>query len=178
MPVLNMHQSLHSSHTNNSKTIFQIILPTMASYTVLLLCTGTSLSLPSSRRQLASDQDLFREDAVFLSPTDRQARQSLGLDLEFPQLDESFNGPDFQRQERDGGSHGSAHGRRTGRRNGAPRQENLRQQPQQNRRQQSEENFEDPEQQEVRGGRQTGATGQALGVLNNTPTADGSYDFK
>jgi hypothetical protein len=112
--------------------------PTMAACIVLLLCLGSSMALPSSRRQLAyghyDDDDIFREDAVFLSPADRQARQSSGLDLEFPQLDESFAGPEFQRQERDGGSHGAPHGRRTGRRNGR-----VRQQQQQNQRQQHQQ---------------------------------------
>ena len=145
----------------------------MAACIVLLLCLGSSMALPSNRRQLAYGDyhdDIFREDAVFLSPEDRQARQSSGLDLEFPQIDESFAGPEFQRQERDGGSHGAPHGRRTGRRNGRVRQQNQRQQHQQT--------FREPDFEEVRGGRQSGATGQALGVLSNPPTQDGSYNFK
>ena len=134
------------------------------------------MSLPSNRGQLAYgdyDDDIFREDAVFLSSADRKARQSSGLDLEFPQLDESFAGPEFQRQERDGVSHGAAHGRRTGRGNGR-----VRQQQQHNQRQQPLQTFREPDFQEVRGGRQTGATGQALGVISNPPTEDGSYNFK
>ena len=89
-----------------------------------------------------SDEDLFRED-----------------------LGDSFAGPEVQRRERDGGSHGQAIGRRSGRRNGQ-----LRQQPQQIQR---ETEFE-----EVRGGRQSGGTGLALGLLNSPPTEDGSYNFK
>merc|ERR1711874_430239 len=57
-----------------------------------------------------------------------------------------------------GGHHGQ---RRTGRQGGR-----LRQQQRQDRRFQEE-----------RGGRQTGGTGLALGVVNNTPTQDGSYNF-
>ena len=138
--------------------------------------------MPASRRQLAYDdydEDLFREEAVFLSPADRQARQLPDLSLEFPQLDESFAGPDVQRRERDGGSHGQPHSRRSGSRNGRLRQQqNQRQQPEQNQRQQPQQNFREQVFQEVRGGRQSGATGQALGVLNNPPTEDGSYNFK
>ena len=124
----------------------------MALCYILLMCLSSSLSFPS-RSLDYSDEDLFQAD----------------LSLQFPQLGDSFAGPEVQRTERDGGSHGQAHGqshgRRSGRRNGQ-----LRQQPQQNTR---EEEF-----QESRGGRQSGATGPALGVLNSPPSEDGSYNFK
>jgi len=61
-------------------------------------------------------------------------------------------GTELQRQERDGGSHG-LHGQRHGRRN-------------------------EPVIQDEREGRQTGGTAAALGVLNNPPSEDGSYNFK
>ena len=117
----------------------------MARCLFLLMClSSSSLSLPAmpSRSLDYSDEDLFRED-----------------------LGDSFAGPEVQRRERDGGSHGQAIGRRSGRRNGQ-----LRQQPQQIQR---ETEFE-----EVRGGRQSGGTGLALGLLNSPPTEDGSYNFK
>ena len=148
----------------------------MAAFIRLVLCLGTSFALPSNRQQLSYDyydDDSFREEAVFLTPADRQARHSSDLSLEFPQRDESFAGPEVQRAERDGGSHGSAHGRRGGRRNNR-----LQQQQQQNQKQNNQQNFREEDFQEERGGRQSGATGPALGVLSNPPTEDGSYNFK
>jgi len=147
----------------------------MAAFIPLVFCLGTSFALPSNRQQLSYDyydDDSFREEAVFLTPADRQARHSSDLSLEFPQLDESFSGPDVLRTERDGGSHGSAHGRRGGRRNNR-----LQQQQQQNQRQNNQQSFREEDLQEDRGGRQSGATGPALGVLSNPPTEDGSYNF-
>ena len=156
MAVLTLYQSHNRSHTVNR--------PTMAVYTVLLLSLSSCLASP------LGDYD---EEAVFLTPAHRQA----GLSLAFPQLGQSDAGPELIRQERDGGSHHMAHGRRRGgRQNGR-----LRQQPRQNRRQRPQQNQRRPAKQsfqEVRGGRQSGATGLALGVVNNTPTQDGSYNFK
>ena len=119
----------------------------MATYPVLAMCVSSSLSLPASLHY--PDEDLFRED----------------ISLQFTQLDQSFDGPEVFRQERDGGSHGSDHRRRSGRRDGRNRQ--------QVQQIQGEQVF-----QEDRGGRQSGPTGLALGVLNSPPTEDGSYNFK
>ena len=97
-------------------------------------------------------------------------------------LGQSDAGPELNRRERDGGSHHMAHGRRrSGRQNGRLRQQprqNRRQRPQQNQRRPPQQSFRKKAFQEVRGGRQSGATGLALGVVNNTPTQDGSYNFK
>ena len=112
----------------------------MAAGIILLMFLGSSLSIPSSRRHLTyGDEDLFREEAAFLSPADRQMPDHQSL--QFPQLGDSFAGPQVQRRKRDGGSHGQAHGRRNGRRNGQRSQQpqqNHRQQPLQSRRREQE----------------------------------------
>lgn len=79
--------------------------------------------------------------------------------------------PALTRHARDGGSHGAHGGRRRGRGGrgggrGAGRVEQRR--PAAEFRQEEEE----------RRGRQSGGTGLALGVLNNPPREDGSYNFK
>ena len=146
----------------------------MAASIFLIISLGCSLALPTGKRDLGLDE--VDEDNALQSFSD-------DLSFELPQLDESFSIPELQRQERDGGFHDMTHSRQGGRRNGRLRQQQRQsrrqqQQPQQRRR--PKQRFQEPEQrfQEVRGGRQSGATGLALGVVNNTPTRDGSYDFK
>ena len=143
--------------------------------TLLMLCVSISSGLPAKRQLAYGD---FTEEAVFLTPADREQSQENNFLLEFPQLDESFAGPELVRGERDGGGHHMAHhgGRRRGGRQNRPRQ-NRRQRPQQNQRR-GQQVFRNQPVQEVRGGRQSGGTGLALGVVNNTPTQDGSYNFK
>ena len=132
-----------------------------------------------------SVDDLFVEEAVYLSPEDREAR-SVDPDGRIRTLEEDpaaflFDEVDENEQvraERDGahGHHGSNHrGGRAQQRAPAPvaieyddeydydYQEPARAhaQPQQQRR-----------------GKQTGATGVALGVLSSPPSSDGNYNFK
>ena len=139
----------------------------------LFISFGCSLALPAEKRDLDLGE-VDKDNALQLFTDD--------LSFEFPQLDESFSIPELQRQERDGGfhRHDMTNSRQGGRRNGRLRQQQRqsRRQPQQRRR--PKQSFQEPEQrfQEVRGGRQSGVTGLALGVVNNTPTRDGSYDFK
>ena len=109
--------------------------------TYLVLAMCLSSSLSLPASLDYPGENLFRED----------------ISLQFPQLDESLAGPEVFRQERDGGSHGSDHRRRSGPRNGQNRQ--------QAQQVQGEQVFK-----EDRGGRQSGATGLALGVLNSPPT--------
>jgi len=147
----------------------------MAASIFLIISIGYSLALPTGKRDLGFEE--VDEDNALQSFSD-------DLSFEFPQLDESFSIPELQRQERDGGfhRHDMTHSQQGERRNGRLRQQQRQsrrqqQQPQQRRR--PKQNFQEPERrfQEVRGGRQSGATGLALGVVNNTPTRDGSYDF-
>ena len=148
----------------------------MATGAFLFISFGCSLALPAGKRDIGLGE-VAKDNALQLFTDD--------LSFEFPQLDESVSIPELQRQERDGGfhRHDMTHSRQRGRRNGRLRQQQRQsrrqqQQPQQRRR--PKQSFQEPEQrfQEVRGGRQSGATGLALGVVNNTPTRDGSYDFK
>jgi len=159
----------------------------MLSLTLLLL-VPYSLALPQYRQNfdnfpsypelenINADNEEFVEDAVSYTPQDRDARQ---VDLVLPQLDdynnyddaifEEVEAPVETRAERDGGAHGGNHGRQ-GRRQGGRR--NNRPQQQQVAQDDFEPIFDEP-----RGGRQTGGTAPALGVLNNPPAEDGSYNF-
>jgi len=129
-------------------------------------------------RDINEENDDFVEDAVQYEPQDRETRQ-VGINL--PQLDDYYDdepsqfddvfdeldtGDDSARIERDGGHHDNSgrHGRQ-GRRGGRRNQQQLQQQD-------FEPVFDEP-----RGGRQTGGIAPALGVLNNPPAEDGSYNF-
>ena len=131
--------------------------------------------------------DQFVEEALYLTPADRESRATefddwenddsvnddednySNVDLDsFDLVDESLTLDENDRKERDGahGSHGSGrHSARNSRRfqQQVPQQQDFRQplQPQ-----------------EQRGGRQTGQIGAALGVLSNPPSPKGDYNFK
>merc|ERR1711872_680767 len=123
--------------------------------------------------------DVFVEEAVYLTPEDRERDQraleveeieAANLDLDnFDFADESLVDDEIDRPERDGahGSHGSHGPRRHSARNSR-----RFQQPQQAP---VEQEFRQP--QEQRGGRQTGQIGAATGVLSNPPSAKGDYNF-
>jgi len=121
--------------------------------------------------------DVFVEEAVFLTPEDREQRESKSLSAIIPQLndfgytDESLVEEENERPERDGahGSHGSS--RHSSNRN-SRRFQQSQQVPQ-------EQDFRQPAPpaQEQRGGRQTGQIGSALGVLSNPPSSNGDYNF-
>ena len=124
--------------------------------------------------------DVFVEEAVYLTPEDRDQR-AIEIDngeqsnVEFDNYDnfdyndESLVEDENERPERDGthGSHGSVrHSARNSRRfqqsQLVPQEQEFRQSPAQ----------------EQRGGRQTGQIGSALGVLSNPPNSKGDYNFK
>ena len=142
--------------------------PTMLNITPpLLLCFLSGLVARHHHHQ-----EDFKEDGFVLSPADRQTE--LGFDL--PQFEDyqDYQSPPLQRRERDGAFHSHSQARRAGR----GRQGRLaggRQRPGQggSRRPQTA-----PAVPEQRQGRQTGGLGLALGVLNNPPREDGSYNFK
>ena len=171
-------------HTISDITLSQIshyfryhIISDITMLSLLILCLGSVSSLPAKRQLAYGD---FTEEEVFLTPADREEIQENNFLFEFPQLEESFAGPDLVRGERDGGSHHHPMhqgGRRRGGRQNRRLQQNRRQRPQQNQRR-TQQVFREQGVQEDRRGRQSGATGLALGVVNNTPTQDGSYDFK
>ena len=116
---------------------------------------------------------LFVEEAVYLTPADRDQRALEQLDQDdddsFDALfyDEDLETDDNKRAERDGGHH-HAPSHRAGRRGQRGGRQNLR----------SQAVEQDYDYQEERGGRQTGGTGVALGVLSNPPSSDGNYNFK
>ena len=142
--------------------------PTMLNITPpLLLCFLSGLVARHHHHQ-----EDFKEDGFVLSPADRQTE--LGFDL--PQFEDyqDYQSPPLQRRERDGAFH-SHQGRRAGRpRQGrlGGRQSQRQSQGQANRRGQLASVSDQ------RQGRQTGDVGLALGVLNNPPREDGSYNFK
>ena len=143
-------------------------------------------NIPRAARQVEPSSytetldDVFVEEAVYLTPADREQR-ALDNDGDefysdesdnFDYDDESLVEEENERLERDG-AHGShASGRHSANRSSrrfqqsqqAPQEENFRQPP--------------PPAQEQRGGRQTGQIGSALGVLSNPPSANGDYNFK
>jgi len=158
----------------------------------LILCFSLSCSLSKSLFNDYYDNDYFTETGYVLTPSDRQSRD---LSLDFPQLDESLDYSEVQRSERDGGSHGHRAGRRFGRvqasgglnvpgdnrRQGRENSFGQGNRRQQNRRSGQQQQFEESQdfnfEQDGRQGRQSGDVGLALGVLNNPPREDGSYNF-
>lgn len=131
--------------------------------------------------------DTFIEEALYLSPEDREEREVVPRLEEWLEEEGVEEEEEVLRPERDGGHHGhhAAHGEamaRPARRRGARRQ-GGRQVQRQGRRQEQVEVQEEvlgrAEVQEQRGGRQTGATAPAfgVGVLSSPPDAKGDYNF-
>merc|ERR1711931_617219 len=92
--------------------IYQII-SYIAMLSLLILSLSSVSALPAKRQLAYGD---FTEEEVFLTPADREQIQENNFLLEFPQLEESFAGPELVRGERDGGAHHMVHqgGRRRG----------------------------------------------------------------
>ena len=141
----------------------------------LLLCFLSGLVARHHQQHHNLQQEDFKEDGFVLSPADRQTE--LGFDLAQFEDYEDYQSPPLQRRERDGAFH-SHQGRRAGR----PRQGRLvggRQSQRQGQRQgQANRRGQQASVPDQRQGRQTGDVGLALGVLNNPPREDGSYNFK
>jgi len=126
-----------------------------------------------------SIDDLFIEEAVYLTPEDRERDQraleegdddtsSLNFD-NFEFNDESLIEEEINRPERDGGAHGfhGSHG------SPSPRNNRRFQQAVQSQ----ETNFRQSQSQDQRGSRQTGQRGNAIDVQNNPPSSRGDYNF-
>lgn len=115
----------------------------------------------------ASLDDTFIEEAVFLTPEDREEREFSSRLEEWAEEEEDV--VSVVRPERDGlgGHHGAHH---------EGNHEDMRNQ-RQNVRRGGRRQPEARQESEQRGGRQTGAIGPALGLLNNTPNSDGGYNF-
>ena len=134
----------------------------------LLLCFLSGLL---ARHHHNTHQEDFKEAGFVSRPADRQAE----LDFDFPQFGDyqDYQSPPLQRRERDGAFH-SHQGRRAGR----TRQGRLGGSRQGQRQSQGNRRGHQSSLPDQRQGRQTGDVGLALGVLNNPPREDGSYNFK
>merc|ERR1711892_239808 len=120
--------------------------------------------------------DVFVEEAVYLTPEDRDQR---AIEIDDNQIsdtdndnyeydDETLVEEENERPERDG-AHGFQGSVRHSARN-SRRFQQAEQVPQ-------EQDFRQAPAQDQRGGRQTGQIGAALGVLSNPPSAKGDYNF-
>jgi hypothetical protein len=128
--------------------------------------------------------DTFIEEALFLTPEDREERDFSSRFEDWAEEETDVDNIEVVRPERDGlgrlgGHHGAAHhggehdemtNQRQSRRGGRRPQQQFRQEQEP----QEQQFRQEPEQ---RGGRQTGATGPALGLLSNPPNSDGDYNF-
>ena len=128
-------------------------------------------------------EDQFVEEAVFLTPEDREqkALEDAGLDSLFEEEGLKAEDESYTRIERDGGhGHHHAGSQRGGRHQSQPAQEEY---------EYEDDDYESYDyndyveptparRQQPRRGKQTGATGVALGVLSNPPSSDGNYNFK
>ena len=127
---------------------------------------------PRETEQLEDD---FVEEAVFLTPQDREQKA-----LEDAGLDSLFEGEEdesYKRIERDGGHYGHHAGSHRG---GRHRSQPAEVEPEYEEGDYESYDYNDyvePPQQQRRG-KQSGATGVALGVLSNPPSQDGNYNFK
>ena len=142
--------------------------------------------------------DTFVEEAIFLTPEAREARAleeeaAPGETRSFDELDafrlfeddESVDGTDNARAERDGGHHGGAHhgAHRSGRgRAAAAAPVPVFNEEEEYDSYDSYDSYDYEEEaaprQQQRRGKQTGAVGVALGVLSSPPNSDGNYNFK
>jgi len=138
---------------------------------LLLALVPLAAARPQHFQNFPAQSDIdFTEDAIYLAPSDRAVRQvEFAPEVVLPQLEDDYfydEAPvEAVRPERDGlGGHRHGGNHRSGR--------------QGRRQQQVAQNFDVPAPaQENRGGRQTGGTAPAFGVLNNPPNENGDYNF-
>ena len=128
--------------------------------------------------------DVFVEEAVYLTPEDREQR-ALAKQHNEDELfnDESLDIVDSVRPERDGahGHHGGHNNRnRGGRANhrAAPAPVVIEEEYDNYDSYDEDYDYQAPQPQQQRRGKQSGATGLALGVLSSPPGSDGNYNFK
>jgi len=132
-------------------------------------------------RETEQLEDEFVEEAVFLTPEDREQR---ALEVLFEDDDQADYEESYKRIERDGG-HGHHHA--ASQRGGRHRSEPAAVEPEYEEYEEDYESYDyndynddyvepQPARQQRRG-KQSGATGVALGVLSNPPSSDGNYNF-
>ena len=128
-------------------------------------------------RETEQLEDEFVEEAVFLTPEDREQK---ALEVLFEEDSQADYDETYKRIERDGG-HGHHHA--ASQRGGRHRSQPAEVEPEYSDDDYESYDYNDynddyvaPQQQ--RRGKQSGATGVALGVLSNPPSSDGNYNFK
>ena len=128
-------------------------------------------------RETEQQEDEFVEEAVFLTPEDREQK---ALEVLFEEDSQADYDETYKRIERDGG-HGHHHA--ASQRGGRHRSQPAEVEPEYSDDDYESYDYNDynddyvaPQQQ--RRGKQSGATGVALGVLSNPPSSDGNYNFK
>ena len=159
-------------------------LPKFKNFPIVGLKSPEPAELEDHRRDARETEQLedqFVEEAVFLTPEDREQRALEDVGLETLLEDEEAES--YKRIERDGGhGHHQAGGHRGGRHH----------QPAQVEAEYEDDDYESYDyndyndyveptpvsRQQPRRGKQTGATGVALGVLSNPPSQEGNYNFK
>merc|ERR1712001_784783 len=161
-------------------------LPKFKNFPIVGLKSPEPAELEDHRRdprETEQLEDQFVEEAVFLTPEDREQRALEDVGLETLFEDDGLKAEEaesYKRIERDGGHHHA--GSHRGGRHHEPAQ--------------VEAEYEDDDyesydyndyndyveptpvsRQQPRRGKQTGATGVALGVLSNPPSQEGNYNF-
>ena len=126
-------------------------------------------------------EDEFVEEAVFLTPADREQKALEESDLHSLFEDSGLADYDqsYKRTERDGGHHGH---HQAGSHRSQPAQVEAEYEDEEDYSYDYNYNdYVEPQpagRQQQRRGKQSGATGVALGVLSNPPSSDGNYNFK
>lgn len=123
----------------------------------------------------SSLDDTFIEEALFLTPEDREEREFTPRFEDWAEEESELEGEvEALRPERDmlGGHHGAGH--HGAEHHGEEHMEDHQKRPVGRRR---EGRREGRRMQEQRAGRQTGGTGLAVGLLNSGPGLDGNYNF-
>ena len=126
-------------------------------------------------RETEQLEDHFVEEAVFLTPEDREQK---ALEDLFEDEQPAEYGESYKRIERDGG-HGHHHA--ASQRGGRHRSQPAQVEPEYEEYEEEYESYDYNDYvqpQEQRRGKQSGATGVALGVLSQPPSQDGNYNFK
>jgi len=124
--------------------------------------------------------DQFIEEALFLSPEDRDARDvEVGTfeDWAEQEVEEEGEIVEVARAERDGAHHGDGHHRAGHKMPGERQVVRRRGGRRQQQRDQVVERQERQQEQRPREDRQTGDIGPAFGVLSNPPNQEGDYNF-
>merc|ERR1719219_415219 len=163
-------------------------LPKFKNFPIVGLKSPEPAELEDHRRDARETEQLedqFVEEAVFLTPEDREQRALEDVGLETLFEDDGLKTEEaesYKRIERDGG-HGHHHaGSHRGGRHHEPAQVEVEYEADDYESYDYNDynDYVEPtpvSRQQPRRGKQTGATGVALGVLSNPPSQEGNYNF-